>query len=527
MSHRLRWVPIWLAMALTGSATVAISLATERGAVAPPAGEPTTAGDWRRLAAWVLPAGALSLILLLLAHANRRQARLVSALRAAESAAHLAAAKEAAHAEHERFGRDLTLALQGQDTLKGFGTTLLEHLCRRLAAKAAAIHCYDAATDLYALAAHYAGGTSPTIIERFRPGEGVVGQVALDRRRRICEGTAADWLWVESGTQVSAPLTLIVDPVVSGDQVHAVIELALMRVADADSLALLEEVLPTVALSLDLLLAKLQTLDRFAHYRAMEEVQRKILSNISEGIFGQDLEGRVTFVNTAALRMLGFSEEEVLGQPMHALTHHHYADGRAFPREECPVYQSMYDGRTRTVVDQVFWHKDGTPVTVEYTAAPVMHDGKPSGAVINFRDISERLAAIQELERRDRQLQDSEARLRTLFDTANEGIWLIDTCQATTDLNPAMATILGLPREAVLGRTIFEFVDATNEAIFHEQTRRRREGATGAYEIALTRPDGSLIPCLLNASPLYDARGGWIGSFAMVTDLTRFRHREG
>lgn len=527
MRHRPRWAPLWLAVALAGSAAAPVPPATDTGAVGHPASEPTTAGNGRRLATWGLPTGALLLILLLLGLANRRQTRLVRALREAEAAAQSAAAREATHAEHERFGKGLTLALQGQDTLEGFGTTLLGHLCRRLDAKAAAFHCYDPVTAAYVLAAQYAGGTSPASLAPFRPGEGVVGQVALDRRRTICEGTAADWLWVGSGTLASAPVSVIVDPVVSGDQVHAIVELALMRVADADSLELLEEVLPAVALSLDLLLAKLETLDQFAHYRTMEEVQRRILTNVSDGIFGQDLEGRITFANASALRMLGFSEEDLLGQPMHALTHHHYADGRTFPREECPVYQCVHDGRTRTVLDQVFWRKDGTPLAVEYTAAAVMQDGGPSGAVINFRDISERLAAIQELEHRDRQLQDSEARLRTLFDTSNEGIWLIDTRQVTTDLNPAMAAILGLPREAVLGRTIFEFVDATNEAIFHEQSRRRREGATGAYEIALSRPDGSLIPCLFNASPLYDARGEWVGSFAMVTDLTRFRHREG
>ena len=127
------------------------------------------------------------------------------------------------------------------------------------------------------------------------------------------------------------------------------------------------------------------------------------------------------------------------------------------------------------------------------------------------------------LAERDRQLQASEARLRRLFATANEGIWTIDKEGRTTDLNDAMAEILGRPREEIMGRTIFEFVDAANEAIFHDQVRRRQQGETGAYEIALLRPDGTQVPCLFNATPLLDDEGVRIGSFAMVADLRRFR----
>ena len=365
-----------------------------------PTGEPSEASAWPRLAAWGLPAGAVSLILVLLIRANRRQASLVRALRASETAAQVAAAKELAHTEHERFGKGLALALQDQDALVGFGTTLLELLCRRLDATAGAFHCRETGADAYVLAASYAGGASPAYLDRYRPGEGIAGQAVLDRRRSVCEGAAADWMWVESGTQVSTPLTVIVVPVVSGDRVPGVVELALMRTADADSLDLLDEVLPVVALSLDLLLSRLQTLTEFSRYRAMEEVQRRILDRVTDGIFGQDFEGRVIFANAAAVRMLGFSEEELLGRPMHAITHHHYADGRVFPREECPVYQCVRDGRTRTVVDQVFWCKDGTPLAVEYTTAAVMQDGAHNSAVISFRDITERLESHQELARR-------------------------------------------------------------------------------------------------------------------------------
>lgn len=487
---------------------------------APSAQAAAGGSDWLDWSGWAMGV-AIALAVFLLVSTNRRQAQLVTAMREAESEAQAAAAREGARAERERFGKRLLMALQARETLADFGSTLLEHLCQRLDAKAAAFHCREAGSGDYVLAAHYAG--SAALVERYRPGEGVAGQAVRDRRRCVCAGQAADWLSIDSGTQRAAPATVIVAPLVGHDEVPGVVELALLRAADADSLALLDEVLPLVALSLDTLLIKLHTLAEFARYRDLEALQRQVLDHISDGIFGQDVDGRVSFVNAAALQLLGYREDEMLGQPMHALTHHHTADGRPFPREECPVYHCMQDGRTRTVADQVFWRKDGSPLAVEYTAAVIEQGGAITGAVVSFRDLGERMRTLAELERRERELEDSEAKLRALFETANEGIWLIDTDARTTDLNPAMAGILGSPREALLGRSIFDFVDARNEAIFRAQIRRRLEGETGSYEIALTRADGRQIPCLFNASPLRDAQGVQIGSFAMVCDLSRHR----
>ena len=522
-----------LLLSLTLAGTAQAAEPVEPGSLRTPgvadqrAAAPTAGSAWRTISGWwLLPGGAGVLMAArLLLGARRRQARLVEAMREGERASQAALAFKEQQAGRERFGKDLLLALHGKETPEDFGAVLLERLCRRLDAKAAVFHHRDATTGEYRLAARYAGSTHPDFLLRYKPGEGLAGQAVLDRQMRICPGTEADWLWIESGTQRSAPLQVVVAPIVSGDHVPGVLELALVHEADAPSLALLGEILPVVALSLDVLLAKLGTLAEFARYRAMEERQRQILDHVSEGIFGQDLAGRVTFANAAALQMLGFSEEALLGQPMHALTRHHHADGRRALQEACPIDQCAHDGGTRTLADQVFWRQDGTPLPVAYTAAATLQDGVPNGAVVSFRDITQHLQTQQELARRERLLRDSEARLRTLFETANEGIWIIDLETRTTELNPAMTAILGRPREAVLGHTIFEFVDARNEAIFRAELQHRLHGATGAYEIALSRPDGSQVPCLFNASPLLDARGERSGSFAMVADLRKYRQR--
>jgi PAS domain S-box-containing protein len=114
-----------------------------------------------------------------------------------------------------------------------------------------------------------------------------------------------------------------------------------------------------------------------------------VLDAVEEGICGADLEGRGTFVNGACTRILGYSEEEIVGRSVHELTHHHRADGRPYPASECPIRQAVARGTRIHVTGEVFWRPDGTSFPVEYVAAPLRQGGRVVGGVVTFRDVSE------------------------------------------------------------------------------------------------------------------------------------------
>ena len=99
-----------------------------------------------------------------------------------------------------------------------------------------------------------------------------------------------------------------------------------------------------------------------------------ILAAAGEAIYGLDCDGKTTFVNPASTRMLGYTEDELLGQPMHSLLHHTRPDGSDFPREQCPIYAAFKDGAIHHVNDEVFWRKDGSSLPVEYTSTPINED---------------------------------------------------------------------------------------------------------------------------------------------------------
>ncbi len=130
--------------------------------------------------------------------------------------------------------------------------------------------------------------------------------------------------------------------------------------------------------------------------RQSEARFRLLLESAGEGIYGLDTEGRCTFVNEAALAMLGYARDELLGRETHSLIHHTHADGSAYPAEECPIYDTFRKGTPTQGLVELLWRKDGSSFPAEYSAQPLREAGQEaervSGAVMVFRDVAEEQA---------------------------------------------------------------------------------------------------------------------------------------
>ena len=138
-----------------------------------------------------------------------------------------------------------------------------------------------------------------------------------------------------------------------------------------------------------------------------------LLDSAGEGIWGIDLQGNCTFVNRAALAMLGYAAEELIGRNMHAMVHHHYPDGRPYPHEDCVIFHVFRHNQPITNHVDHLIRKDGSLLWTELSAQPIVASGSGSeeirGAVVTFRDItqarlaetalrrSEKLAAVGQL----------------------------------------------------------------------------------------------------------------------------------
>ena len=121
---------------------------------------------------------------------------------------------------------------------------------------------------------------------------------------------------------------------------------------------------------------------------------------------------------------------------------------------------------------------------------------------------------------------DSQRILALLMEHTEQGFWFIDNALNTTDANPSMCRMLGLSRQAMLGRNIYSFVDSDNAAIFDYRTQQRLLGRSESYEITLQRADGGLVRCWNNATPIFDAQGRKAGAVGMFSDIGQLKAGE-
>jgi len=134
-----------------------------------------------------------------------------------------------------------------------------------------------------------------------------------------------------------------------------------------------------------------------AAFGRIERENQLILRAAGEGIYGVNAEGKTTFVNPAAERMLGWAAEDLVGRDMHTTVHHTHPDGSHYHDHECPIYAAFRDGAVHHVEHELFWRKDGTSFFVDYTSTPIRDNGVVIGAVIVFRDITQRREADEKL----------------------------------------------------------------------------------------------------------------------------------
>jgi PAS domain S-box-containing protein len=233
---------------------------------------------------------------------------------------------------------------------------------------------------------------------------------------------------------------------------------------------------------------------------------QRLLDSTAEGLYGVDRQGRCTFINNAALTMLGYEREsDLLGREMHAVVHHSRADGRPYPASESKVYQAYKARQSSHSVDEVFWRQDGSAFPVEYWSHPIVHEGEVQGAVATFFDISDRIEMQAALQR-------GELRLERLIDAVTDGVVTVDHDQKIVLFNRAAEAMFGTPAADALGSGVDRFIvgplDAPHAEAPADATAWTATGPAGRlHELVGKRPDGQEFPVETSVSRLETERG--------------------
>ncbi|GIP23879.1 PAS domain S-box protein [Paenibacillus sp. J22TS3] len=145
--------------------------------------------------------------------------------------------------------------------------------------------------------------------------------------------------------------------------------------------------------------------ERSEYIKQIEKLSNEytlILNSVTEGIFGVDNDGRVTFINPAAAAMLGYSHREIIGQYQLDSIQQTRLDGSHYAPGETPIYVAAKEGRWYQSTEEVFWKQDGTSFLVEYRVSPLIDKGERKGAVVVFRDVTDEKEIIQAKESAER-----------------------------------------------------------------------------------------------------------------------------
>lgn len=156
--------------------------------------------------------------------------------------------------------------------------------------------------------------------------------------------------------------------------------------------------------------------DRKNFERSVEQLSREyevILNTAGWGIVGTDHDGKITFSNPSAARMLDFEVEELLGYAVRDI-HHSAPEGTSYGEGECSICHAMHDGFPRQGRNDVLWRRDGTSFPVEFTIAPILEEGQVQGVVLAFMDITEQLRIKRELHERIHELTELNQRFEIM-----------------------------------------------------------------------------------------------------------------
>jgi len=138
----------------------------------------------------------------------------------------------------------------------------------------------------------------------------------------------------------------------------------------------------------------------------------QILTAAGDGIFGVDLERRISFINPAAAATFGAEPRRLVGMPVATVVRYLKGDGTPIPEADSPLFKPLEDGQLRRAADHIFARMDGSYFPVEYTSTPMIERDRVTGLVVSFRDITERQRAAAALQQSHRRLEETLAELQ-------------------------------------------------------------------------------------------------------------------
>ncbi len=451
-------------------------------------------------------------------------------------------------------------ALQGAATLPEFGQRLLSGLVPLVGGGVAAWYVADEKTGRLRRVAAYGVSERDQSFDLIEPGEGLVGQCARELKTVTLSNLPANYL-IGSGLGNAAPVQAMATPLQSQNALLGVLELATFRSFTSLEQAVLEELLPVVALSLEVLQRNVRTQELLGETQAQarqledqtgrltrsqaelvaqqaellqqqseltaqrevlyetEQFYRSVLELAPDGLMVVDAEGVIQLANAQCEKLFGYTRDELIGQTVEMLVpkdirERHPALRAGFHR--APSVRAMQSGRELRGE-----RKDGSLVPVEIGLSPLpTRQGHSPQVAVSIRDVTERHRAQQELANR---LTFQSA----LIETIPYPMFVKDADGRFMHCNKAYEREFGTTSDFLKGKTVLDlhYLPEADRIKFHDEDLSViREAGRRSYELPIRYSDGNTHVTLYSVDgfQLSDGRpGGVIGLLVDISDQKR------
>ncbi len=253
------------------------------------------------------------------------------------------------------------------------------------------------------------------------------------------------------------------------------------------------------------------------------EVLRVTLRSIGDAVISTDVDGAVTYLNTAAETVTGWSHQAAMGKPLDSVFR--IVNETTRQSVENPAHRALREGVVVGLANHtVLIRQDGSECPIDDSAAPIRDEhGHVSGCVLIFRDVT----AQRQVERERQQQLITARRLASIVESSEAAIIGKGLDGVIQSWNAAAERLFGYSAEEAIGRHISlvippERLAEENEIIATLKAGRRIEH----LETERVRADGRRVQISLTVSPIKDDDGNVIGASKLVRDITRERQAE-